>query len=106
MFKLKPGETTYEIVADKADPFLADAPKEGLPYLDLETRSLLQVLFFMSHGVKVPPDHAATGKAPITLEHDGTMFDWHQVLGGLFQVHSCKGHKRPANAHVAIHYQG
>jgi len=103
-FKLKPGLTTYELVADKADPFLVDAPKDGLNYLDFETRSLLQVLFFLSHGVSVPTDHAVSGKAPMTLEHDGRPFDWQQVLGGLFQVCHAKGHHRPAHAYVAVRY--
>jgi len=103
-FKLKPGQTSYEIVADKTDPFLADAPKDGLNYLDLETRSLLQVLFFLSHGVSVPTEHIVSSKVPMTFAHDGRAFDWQQVLGGLFQVCHAKGHHRPANAYVAIRY--
>ncbi len=106
VFKLQPGLSTYDLVADKADPFLEGMPKEGLNYLDLETRSLLQVLFYLSHGVTVPPDHICSGKAPMTLEHDGMGFDWQQVLGGLFQVCHAKGHLRPAHAYVAIKYDG
>jgi hypothetical protein len=103
-FKLKPGLSKYDIVADKADPFLANAPKEGLNYLDLETRSLLQVLFFLSHGVMVPPEHRGSGIAPMTIDADGREFDWQQVLDGLFQVCHAKGHHRPPYAHVAIRY--
>jgi hypothetical protein len=32
-------------------------PAEGVKVLDLETRSLLQVLYFLAHGVEVPPEH-------------------------------------------------
>lgn len=103
-FKLKTGLATFDIVTDKADPFLVGAPKDGLPYLDFETRSLLQVLFFLSHGVEVPVEHRTCGLAPMTLEGDGREFDWHQVLGGMFEVRSCKGHHRPPHAAVAIHY--
>jgi hypothetical protein len=106
VFKLKPGRTTYDLVADKADPFLADAPKEGLPYLDLESRSLLQVLFFLSHGIHVPAEHLASGQAPVTLENDETIFDWQPVLSKLFEVCHAKGHHRPPHAHVAIQYHG
>jgi hypothetical protein len=106
VFKLKRGATSYDVVADKADPFLADAPKDGLGYLDLETRSLLQVLFFVSHGVEVPDEHLCSGKAPMTLDGDGRSFDWTPVLDGLFKVSHTKGHRRPPHAHVAIHYDG
>ncbi len=105
-FRLKLGLTSYELAADKIDPFLTDAPKDGLPFLDMETRSLLQVLFFLSHGVRVPPEHVSSGIAPMTLEHDGRTFDWDQVLTGLFKVCTAKGHRRPAHAQVAIQYQG
>lgn len=105
-FKIKPGITKYDLVADKADPFRADAPKEGLAYLDLESRSLLQVLFFLSQGVSVPAEHACAGKAPMTWEHDGREFDWQQVLGGLFRVCHARGHHRPTHAHVAVFYNG
>ena len=79
----------------KLDPYLKDAPKDGLDKLDLETRSLLQVLFFVSHGVEVPPEHVQSGVAPQTLEPDGRVFDWQQVLGGLFKVCSAAGKKPP-----------
>jgi len=106
VFKLKPGETKYEIVADKADPFLVDAPKDGLTYLDLESRSLLQVLFFMSHGIRVPAEHVSSGQAPSTYENETTVFDWQPVLNKLFEVNHCKSRQRPAHAHVAIQYHG
>jgi hypothetical protein len=106
VFKLKHGQTSYDIVADKADPFLADAPKDGMTYLDLESRSLLQVLFFMSHGIHVPEEHVRSGQAPSTFENDDTIFDWQPVLNNLFEVSHCKSRQRPPQAHVAIQYQG
>lgn len=106
IFRLKPGLKSYEIVADKIDPFFSDRPKEGVNFLDLETRSLLQVLYFVSHGVDVPCEHLQSGQAPATREHDGRLFDWDQVLDGLFKVHVVKCRHRPANAHVSIQYQG
>lgn len=106
LFHLKPGLTAYELTSDKVDPFRAEAPKDGLTLLDLETRSLLQVLFFISHGVEVPIEHIASGKAPSTLEHDGRVFDWDHVIGGLFKVCSVKSHCRPKHAQVAIQHNG
>jgi hypothetical protein len=106
VFRLNPNRTSFDITTAKLDPYLKDAPKEGLNKLDLETRSLLQVLFFASHGVEVPPEHLRSGVAPLTIEPDGRAFDWHLVLGDLFKVHSVAGKGRPPCAHVAICYQG
>ncbi|HJZ53384.1 MAG TPA: hypothetical protein VKE74_00410, partial [Gemmataceae bacterium] len=82
-FKLDPGKRTFDLTTDKLDPFLAGAPAVGLDVLDLETRSLLQVLFFISHGVEVPPPHVASGIAPLTVGPDGMLFNWQEVLEGL-----------------------
>jgi len=105
-FHLKPDEAKYDIVSDKADPFLANIPKEGCSFLDLETRSLLQVLFYVSHGVEVPIEHVHAGRAPMTYNADGTFFDWSAVTDGLFRVCHRKCRHRPTEAHVAVQYDG
>ncbi|MFO0847685.1 MAG: hypothetical protein U0871_03855 [Gemmataceae bacterium] len=105
-FRLDPTATTFELSTDRLDPFLTDAPEKGLDYLDLETRSLLQVLYFLSHGVTVPPEHLTSGVAPLTAGPDGAGFDWDTVLGGLFKVCWATGHKPPPCARVAVRYRG
>lgn len=106
VFRLDPGRTSFLLTSAKLDPFLKGTPPAGLAQLDLETRSLLQVLFFVAHGVEVPAGHAAGGLAPQTREADGRPFDWDQVLGGLFKVRSSAGKHPPACAHVAVRYKG
>ncbi|MBY0524425.1 MAG: hypothetical protein K2R98_13550 [Gemmataceae bacterium] len=46
------------------------------------------------------------GIASRTVEPDGRVFDWDQVLGGLFEVYSAHGKKPPPCAHVSICYNG
>lgn len=105
-FKLNPAKRTFDLTTERLDPFLVGAPKGGLDVLDMETRSLLQVLFFVSHGVEVPPAHVASGAVPLTFEPDGRVFDWDQVLAGLFKVCWADGKRPPPFAHVAIRYNG
>ena len=105
-FKLNPNVRTFDLTAEKLDPFLKDMPQTGLETLDLETRSLLQVLFFVAHGVDVPREHLLSGVAPRTNDFNGGLFNWQQVLGGLFRVCSVKSKKRPDCAHVAVQYKG
>ena len=88
-------------------PFPKEFPAEGVKVIDLETRSLLQVLYFLSNGVDLPAEHISAGKARLTLDLDESIFDYDRVLGGLFKVKTvsalqCK--HRPPSAAVAIRY--
>jgi hypothetical protein len=105
-FHLKPGLSKYDVEVDKLDPFPVNYPPEGVRVLDLETRSLLQVLFFVAKGVEVPPEHIHAGVVAVTVDAGGQVFDWQQVTQGLFRVCWAKGHKPPPDAHVAIKYLG
>jgi hypothetical protein len=105
-FKLNPEKRSFDLTTETLDPFLKGAPEAGVEVLDMETRSLLQVLFFVSNGVEVPPCHLASGIAPATYDEAGVGFDWDDVLNGLFKVKVACGKKRPANAHTAVQYKG
>jgi hypothetical protein len=106
IFNLKPGLTRYEVTQSTVG-FIEQRP--GCPPSDkivLVPRSLIQVLFYLAHGVEVPADHLACGAAVATLEPDGAVFDWGQVLGGLFAVKACAGKKPPPRATVAVFHRG
>jgi hypothetical protein len=87
-------------------PFPSTYPSEGLTGLDLETRSLLQALYYVSHGVEVPSAHVADNLATMTRDTSGERFDWKLVMSDLFRVYSVKAAERPPNAHVAVPYKG
>lgn len=105
-FHLDPSKDSFDLTTGKLDPYLKGEPAAGLDKLDLEPRSLLQVLFFVANGVELPPAHVQAGIAPLTVEADGRLFDWQQVLGGLFKVCWADGKKPPPAAHVAVRYKG
>ena len=104
-FRLDASLRTFDLTAEGVDPFLTGTPATGLDKLDFETRSLLQVLFFVSHGVDVPAEHLASRLAATTFESSGQAFDWRQVMQGLFQVRHVKSRKPPTCAQIAIKYQ-
>jgi hypothetical protein len=105
-FHLKPGLTTYPLKSGKIDPFPVNFPREGLDTLDLEPRSLLQVLYYVSKGVEIPPEHIQSGVVAMTVDADGKAFDWNQVTENLFTVHWTRSCKRPKCAHVAVCHMG
>jgi hypothetical protein len=103
-FHLQPGLSKYDVTLESLPPFSDAIRRDGFDRLDLETRSLLQTLYFVSHGIEVPADHVARGIAAVTRDEAGRPFDWSQVTRGLFRVRSIRAKDRPAGAHVAVQY--
>ena len=104
VFRLKPGLAKYDITQETLNPFPSSYPPEGVANIDLETRSLLQALYFVSHGIEVPPEHHARGLVVVTRDKGGQVFDWREVTSGLFRVRFSA--QRPSTAHIAVPYQG
>jgi len=103
-FMLKPGKTRYELTAEDVEPF-SSPEAASIEVLDIEPRSLLQAMYFVSHGVQIPPEHSQSGVARTTYDRDGNVFDWGPVTAGLFQARWSKATSPPANAHVSVRYR-
>ena len=103
-FRLEPGRVEYEIHIGELRPFPDKYPGAGVAVIDLETRSLLQVLYFLSKGVEVPADHLGARLTRETLDESGQPFDWRRVTRGLFRVSNTAEDRPPATAHVAVRY--
>lgn len=72
--------------------------------LGIDMRSLMEMVFFLSHGVDVPEQDKAMGHVTITREVSGQPFDWSLVVGDLFHIHSQQ--EPPSNAQTAVQYRG
>jgi len=105
VFRLRPGLPQYDITQEALNPFPSTYPPDGVTSLDLETRSLLQALYYVSHGIDIPPEHATGGLVTVTRDAAGQAFDWGPVMHGFFRVRWAQGHARPSGAHVAVRYK-
>jgi hypothetical protein len=106
LLNLRPGLTRYEVTRSTVG-FVEPGPGAGpSDKLTLVPRSLIQVAFYLAHGVEVPAEHLASGVAKPTVGPDGRVFDWQDVTGGLFTVKAACGKKPPPGAAVAVHYRG
>jgi hypothetical protein len=65
-----------------------------------EGRSLLGVLYFLSHSVQVPAVHREAGLVTVTRDTAGAEFDWERVTAPLMRIHS--GRDRPRSPAVAV----
>jgi hypothetical protein len=107
LMNLRPGQLYYDIVVAPGtvpDPLLYPRPPSA--ELRITPRSTSQVFFYLSNGVEVPCEHLDCGLARPTSDADGRPMDGRELTRGLFEVHSCKGHKPPPTAYVAIKNRG
>jgi hypothetical protein len=105
LLNLERGQRRYEIVmaSEVLDPLrFPDLPSNELR---LTPRSTAQVYFYLANGIEIPADHLAAGVVRTPTAPDGSPFDTRAVTAGLFTVHTCKGHKPPATAYVAVKYR-
>lgn len=71
--------------------------------IDVQTRAVNGILYYMSHGVDVPEAHVRAGIVRTTRDKSGAPFDWKQLTGDLFQIRS--GKEAPDNADVMIRHR-
>lgn len=71
--------------------------------LYLQTRSLIGILFFLSHNIEVPQGDVDRGLVTVTRNPDGSPFDWEEVCGGLMKVGNSA--TSPVDAFVKIKYR-
>jgi hypothetical protein len=73
--------------------------------LSVRMRSLMGLLFYLSHAVEVPQEDIDSGKVMTTVDVNGDVFDWTQNASGKMLKVLCSK-TRPANAFIATHHRG
>lgn len=105
VLNLIPKQSFYKIKAELSDdstPNQKTNPPSDTIYLNM--RSILQIMTFLSKGVRVPEQHTLCGIAPSTIGPDGVPFDWTQATAGLFCVNVHR--YRPRYSECAVKYRG
>lgn len=72
--------------------------------IGIMTRSLLSTMYYLSLGVQVPNRDIDAGTVALTHNEDGSIFNWDEVIGDLFQVQWSRHY--PQNAFLAVSYRG
>jgi hypothetical protein len=83
---------------------LTPHPSSGNPqHIRVETRSLLGMMYYLSHAVEAPEEDQTGGKVTLTRHASGKPFDWADVTGDILKIHSQS--TRPAQAAMAVYYR-
>ncbi len=84
--------------------FTSGASPVGKHYLTVETRSLIGIMYYLSHGVDASEEDEKRGRVTVTRDAKGRRFDWDAVTGEIMNIRSSP--EKPGNAMVAIEYRG
>jgi len=88
---------------------LVDPMRESIPQsatIRIMPRSTCEVLFYLANSVEIPEEHLALGIVRPRVDSSGRVIDGREVTQGLLEIHTCKGHRRPSCAYVAIKHRG
>ncbi len=96
---LDPDTLSYELKPGREGQF-KDALDTRRANITITTRSILEMMYYLSQGIEPPQDHMDRGLVTLTQHHDGRPFDWTAMTGDLLQVHVAK--HRPALSRCPI----
>ncbi len=71
--------------------------------IQISTRSLLGIMYYLSNAVVPPKAHREAGKITLTLDGQGKEFNWDEVTGDILKIPSQQD--EPAAAAVAVDYR-
>lgn len=71
--------------------------------ININTRSLLGVMYYLSHATEVPEQDKKAGKVTLTLDTSGNEFDWTRLTQNLFRIKSGQNPGSPTT--IATYYR-
>ena len=71
--------------------------------IDIVTRSLLGVMFYLSQAVEVPRKDIEEGRVAVTKTDRGEVFNWVGITGGLLRIHNSP--KQPEDVGLLVFYR-
>jgi hypothetical protein len=101
---LDPGRMRYDLVEQADADYDPLAPGAMLSNISIDTRSLMGVMYYLSNAVDVPPEDIVAGPVTETVDEEGNVFDWGDLLDGMFRVYMSKS--PPAGAAVSVRHRG
>ena len=71
--------------------------------IEIVTRSLLGVMFYLSEAVEVPEKDIVEGRVTVTKTDEGEVFDWAEITGELLRIHNSSN--QPVDVSLLIFYR-
>jgi hypothetical protein len=100
LLNLTPNRPYYPLVYTQ----LQESHLAPVDIIEIDTRSLLGVMFLLSNGVQAPEQDVKEGRVKVTYMESGQPFDWKGVLGDYLKVHA--DYQRPSDTQLRVNYRG
>lgn len=96
--------TIFGLPAHNNKWVLTTAPDKDESTLTIQTRSLLGMMYYLSHAIETPRSDREKGYVTTTKTDAGTSFDWNNLTGDLLRVRSQA--TEPVRPAVAVPHEG
>jgi hypothetical protein len=100
LLNLSPNHPHYPLVYTQ----LQESHLAPVNIIEIDTRSLLGVMFFLSNGVQAPEKDVNEGRVKVTSMESGQPFDWKAVLRDYLKVHA--KNEMPVDTRLRVKYRG
>jgi hypothetical protein len=100
LLNLSPNRPYYPLVYSQ----LQESHLAPVDVIEIDTRSLLGVMFLLSNGVQAPEQDVKEGRVKVTLMESGQPFDWKAVLGDYLKVYVKS--EMPVDTQLRVNYRG
>ena len=84
-------------------PITVNVRNPGANTINLQTRSYLGIMYFLSHGAEVPAGDVDAGYVTVTADAGGGVFDWLRVTDGVMHIRAATS--RPRSAAIAVSHR-
>jgi hypothetical protein len=105
LLSLDPNRNRYDVVEQEDSDYDPFDPEKRLTKIGIDARSLMGVLYYLSHGVEVTQEDRESGVVTNTMDLDGNPYEWSDLLGELLQVRLSEGRQRPEEAVFAVRHR-
>ena len=100
MLQLSPKQNHYPLIYNQIQP----AQAKARDFIELDTRSLLGVMYFLSNAVQVPEDDVRKGRVKTTQTKSGQAFNWAIVLGKYLRINVSD--TEPIDTRLRVNFRG
>jgi hypothetical protein len=100
LLNLSPNRPYYPLVYTQ----LQETHLTPVDVIEIDTRSLLGVMFLLSNGVQAPDQEVKEGRVKVTFMESGHPFDWKAVLGDYLKVYVKS--EMPVDTQLRVNYRG
>lgn len=90
-------------IIERNDMIYIDHSKHAKNVVDVQFRSILGIMVFLSHAVQVPPEDIKAHRVSVPVDANGRVFNWAPLMNGVMTIYSSDSEPQNAFVKTKIH---